>query len=148
MIHLNLPPAHVKLKKSSGQVWIWDIIRRKYIVLTPEEWVRQHFVHYLIYHKNYPRPLIKVERGLTYHQLQKRSDIVVFNREGKPWMIVECKAPDQLLSQRTAVQASVYNKTLQANFLVITNGLLHLFFATDWQKEITESIPELPSFPS
>ena len=93
MIKLNLPDFDYKLKKAEGKVWIFDVIRKKYLVLTPEEWVRQHVVHFLITHKKYPKALIKLEGGLNYNQLQKRSDIVVFDREGKPWMIMECKAP-------------------------------------------------------
>ena len=84
MYQLNLPTFDYKLKKADGKVWIFDVIRKKYIVLTPEEWVRQHFIHYLINDFKYPRSLVKIEGGLTYNQLQKRSDITVFDREGKP----------------------------------------------------------------
>src|SRR5204863_9718286 len=98
MYALNLPTFEYKLKKADGKVWIFDVIRKKFVVLTPEEWVRQHFVNYLIQHLQYPKSLIKIEGGLTFNQLQKRSDIVVFDRFAKPWMVIECKAPTLRLS--------------------------------------------------
>ena len=90
MVQLNLPAFDHQLKQADGKRWIFDILRRKYLVLTPEEWVRQHFVHYIINELQYPKALIKVEGGLSYNKLSKRSDIVVFNRDGKPWMVIEC----------------------------------------------------------
>jgi len=147
MISLNLPSADLQLKKAEGKVWIWDIIRKKYLVLTPEEWVRQHFVHYLVNTLQYPKSLMKVEGGLAYNQLQKRSDIVVFNRAGKPWMVIECKSPDLVLTDNTLHQASVYNSTLQANFLAVTNGLMHYYFETDWAAGTTRALSAAPPYP-
>jgi len=106
MYKLNLPEFDFKLKKADGKVWIFDGIRKKYVVLTPEEWVRQHFIHYLTSQKKYPRSLIRVEGGLTYNELQKRTDIVVFNRQGKPWMVVECKSPALAVAPSTLTQVS------------------------------------------
>lgn len=146
MIHLNLPAFEYKLKKEEGKLWIFDVIRKKYVVLLPEEWVRQHFIHYLVNHLRYPRALVKVEGGLLYNQLSKRSDIVVFNRAGKPWMIVECKAPDIVMSEHVLFQAAVYNKTLQAQYLVVTNGMVHLCSAVDWQGGVTKKLDDLPAF--
>src|SRR5690606_27113443 len=93
MVDLNLPSFEYRIKKTEEKTFIFDEIRKKFVVLTPEEWVRQHFVHYMIGHLRYPRALINVETGLAYNQLRKRSDIVLYDRTGKPWMIVECKAP-------------------------------------------------------
>jgi hypothetical protein len=146
MHRLNLPEFDYKLKKAEGKVWIFDVIRKKYIVLTPEEWVRQHFIHYLITVKKYPRSLIRVEGGLVYNQLQKRTDIVVYDREGKPWMIVECKSPSMPVSGATLTQASVYNSSLQAGYLSVTNGLVHLCALIDWEGRRTTLLPELPAF--
>lgn len=146
MVTLNLPSFDYTLKKENGKVFILDIIRKKYLVLTPEEWVRQHFVHYLITTLQYPRSLIKVEGGLRFNDLQKRSDIVVFNREGAPWMVVECKAPDQKLSQRTLHQASVYNHSLQATYLTITNGMTHICCEVDWISGKTALLDSLPEY--
>ncbi len=147
MHKLNLPTFDYKLKKAEGKVWIFDVIRKKFIVLTPEEWVRQHVVNFLITEKQYPKALIKIEGGLRFNQLAKRSDIVVFDRTGVPWMLVECKAPDLLLSEQTLHQASAYNTTLQAKYLTITNGLQIFCSLTDWENKKTMSLDELPGFP-
>lgn len=146
MIHLNLPPYNYKIKKEDDKIWIFDVLRKKFVVLTPEEWVRQHFVNYMLEELSYPRALIKLEGGLTYNQLQKRSDIVVFDREGKPWMIIECKAADCALSPATLRQASVYNATLRAKFLVVTNGLSHFYFETDWDTGKATSLSSMPVY--
>lgn len=147
MYKLNLPEFEYKLKKAEGKVWIFDGIRKKYLVLTPEEWVRQHFIHYLIKEKKYPKSLIKVEGGLIYNQLQKRTDIVVFNRLGQPWMIVECKSPTLPISSGTLTQASVYNSTLKAEYITVTNGLLHLCAHIDWQQRKTTLLENTPQYP-
>lgn len=125
MLPLNLPVYHPKIKKEAGKVWIFDVIRKKFIVLTPEEWVRQHFIQYLINQLKYPRSLFKVESGLSFNDLQKRSDIVVHDRNGRPWMIVECKSPTIKLSQRAFNQISVYNMNIGARYLAVTNGMVH-----------------------
>lgn len=146
MHKLNLPPFDYKLKKAEGKVWIFDVIRKKYIVLTPEEWVRQHFVQYIITELKYPKGLLKIESGLTYNELYKRSDILVFDREAKPWMIIECKSPELKLSETTLHQASVYNASLRAKYLTVTNGLMHLCSATDWDAGTTTMLDEFPPF--
>lgn len=146
MYKLNLPEFELKLKKADGKVWIFDGIRKKYLVLTPEEWVRQHFVNFLVAEKKYPKSLIRIEGALVYNQLQKRSDIVVFNRLGNPWMIVECKAPTTAVSPATLTQASVYNATLQAEYLSVTNGLLHYCAHIDWKERKTTLLAEFPPF--
>jgi len=122
---LTLPPADFTTRKEGGKVWIFDVIRKKYVQLTPEEWVRQHFVHYLIHHVHYPRSLFRLEGSLRYNRLQKRSDILICDREAKPWMLVECKSPTVKLSQKAFNQVSVYNLTVGARFLAVTNGLVH-----------------------
>lgn len=128
MFKLNLPDFNLTIRKEDGKVWIFDIIRKKYIVLTPEEWVRQHFIHYLINHLNYPKSLFRIEGSLTYNKLQKRSDIVIYDREGKPWMLVECKAPNIKLSQKAFNQVAVYNMTIGARFVAVTNGMVQYCF--------------------
>ncbi len=128
MVALNLPEFEVKLKKSEGKVWIFDGIRKKYVVMTPEEWVRQHLVYYFIHHLHYPKSLIKIEQGLKYNELQKRSDIIVFNRTGNPWMIVECKSPLVELNQNTAQQVTVYNSNIQARYVALSNGIKHICY--------------------
>ena len=128
MLKLNLPEFEVNLKKSEGKVWIFDGIRKKYILLTPEEWVRQHLINYFIYHLKYPKSLISVERGLQYNQLLKRSDITVFDREGNPWMIIECKSPEISLDQKSILQVAVYNSNVGARFVSVSNGLKHICY--------------------
>jgi len=125
---------------------IFDPLRKKHLVLTPEEWVRQHFVNYLVSELHYPKALIKLEGGLSYNQLQKRSDIVVFDRDAKPWMVIECKAPDQILSNETLRQASTYNATLRAKYLVVTNGLAHFIFSTDWGNNAIQALDAMPVY--
>jgi hypothetical protein len=144
---LNLPAYEYQLQKDADRIYIYDNLRKKYIVLTPEEWVRQHFIQYLLNQHQYPKSLIKVEGGLSYNTLAKRSDIVVFSREGTPWMVVECKAPTQPLNEQTLLQASTYNKTLQAPYVVVTNGISHFYFSVDWNLGKTIALPELPAYP-
>ena len=146
MVPLNLPSYDYKLQKAEGKIWIFDILRKKYVVLTPEEWVRQHFLNYVIDALKYPKTLIKIEGGLTYNQLQKRSDLVVFNRDGKPWMVIECKSTDVMLSNQTLTQASVYNATLKAKYLVVTNGLSHFYFETDWSSGKITALEQMPVY--
>ena len=143
MVALNLPEFDVKLKKSEGQVWIFDGIRKKYVVMTPEEWVRQHLVHYFIYHLHYPKSLIKIEQGLTYNKLQKRSDIIVFDRTGNPWMIIECKSPRVELNHDTTQQATVYNSNVRARYVALSNGLKHICYeATSTNIVLLKNFPE------
>src|SRR5688572_6204321 len=146
MVKLNLPAYDVGLKKEHGKILIFDLLRKRYVVLTPEEWVRQHFIHYLINHLKYPKALIKVEGGLVFNTLQKRSDIVVFNREGNPWMMIECKAPELKLSKRTIRQASIYNHSLKAKYLVITNGMSHICCEIDWINSNTVVLDSMPPY--
>lgn len=145
MQSLNLPEFEPKIIKESGKYRIFDLIRKKYVVLTPEEWVRQHFIHYMLKALNYPKSLIKVESGLKVNALQKRSDILVHDREGKAWMLVECKSPEIGLDQRAFNQASVYNMTVGAKFIVVTNGMLHYCFKPfpgGQKPEFLDGLPE------
>jgi hypothetical protein len=141
-----LPSFQYKLRKADGKLWIFDIIRKKYVVLMPEEWVRQHFIHYIINELQYPKSLIKVEGGLIFNQLAKRSDIVVFSRAGKPWMLVECKSPEVKLEYPSISQASVYNTTLLAKYIVVTNGLFHFYTRVDWENRTTDRISAMPRY--
>src|SRR5690242_3296036 len=117
MIPLNLPPFEYRLREEEGRQWIFDVIRKKFIVLTPEEWVRQHVVNYLVVHLQNPKSLIKVEGGLTYNKLSKRSDVLIRDRDGNPWMIIECKAPSVKIDRSAVNQAAVYNTTHKAKYI-------------------------------
>ncbi len=126
---LNLPEGEFRITEKLGTKYIWDDIRKKDIILTQEEWVRQNFIHLLVNHLHYPRSLIKVETGLAYYKKQKRSDIEVIKRDGSVFLLVECKSPDVKIDQRSLIQISVYNKSLGADYIALTNGLKHYFWA-------------------
>ncbi|QSE97164.1 type I restriction enzyme HsdR N-terminal domain-containing protein [Fulvivirga lutea] len=125
MIKLNLPDFDCKLRKNAGKTEVFDIIRKKYVVLQPEEWVRQGFIHFLINQSDFPKSLIKIESGLKYNRLDKRSDIQVLNSDGTTFMIVECKSFKVKLDQKALDQLTMYNKTINARYIVLTNGINH-----------------------
>lgn len=142
---LNFPTYKFRIKSNENNYSIFDILRKKYVVLTPEEWVRQHFVHYLIHDKGYPISLIAVEKKLLVNNLVKRTDILVFNTDGKPFIIVECKAPSIAITQSAFDQIARYNSNLNGKYLVVTNGLKHLYCNIDHTKEqyvFLENIPD------
>ena len=143
---LNLPDYKFKLKSNENKTLIFDNLRKKYMVLTPEEWVRQHFVQFLIEEKNYPPSLIAIEKQVLVNNLKKRSDILVFNKEGNPDIIVECKAPKIKITQTTFDQLARYNSTLNANFLVVTNGLNHFYCKMDFENETYVFLKEIPDY--
>jgi len=128
MIKLNLPPYDVKLQNKEGKVHIFDTIRKKYLLLTPEEWVRQHFCNFLIKEKGFPAGLISIESGLTYNQRLKRTDVVVRDTLLKPLILVECKAPEIRINDAVINQITTYYREIQAKFMIVTNGLEHYCF--------------------
>jgi type I site-specific restriction endonuclease len=144
---LNFPPYSIQTKEVDGKTHVFDEIRKKHLVCTPEEWVRQHMIKYLINEKLCPRGLIALESGLKVNTLQKRSDILVYSKEGNPLILVECKAPSIKLSQETFDQAARYNQTLKAPYLMITNGLKHFGAMIDFEKNNYKVIQELPPYP-
>jgi hypothetical protein len=146
MQKLNLPSYNFKLKSKENKTLIFDKLRKKYMVLTPEEWVRQHVVNFLIDEKKYPSSLIAIEKQLTINNLKKRSDILVFNTDGKPEIIVECKAPSIKITQNTFDQIARYNLKLQANFLFVTNGLEHFYCKMDFENETYIFLKEIPNY--
>ena len=142
MKKLNLPEFPAKVKQVDGKVMIFDIIRKKHVQLTPEEWVRQNFINFLINFLDYPKSLIKVESGLRYNRLLKRSDILVFNRDAEPLLLVECKSPDSKITQNVVDQAAVYNRSLKAGYLLVTNGIQHLCWKiSENGNQLLEEIP-------
>ena len=146
MQKLNLPNYKFKLKSSENKTLIFDNLRKKYFVLTPEEWVRQHFVHFLIDEKKYPVSLIAIEKQLTINNRKKRTDILVFNTDGNPDIIVECKAPQIKITQATFDQIARYNLKLKANYLIVTNGLEHFYCKMDFEKETYIFLKEIPTY--
>ena len=125
MNELNLPAFPFRIRTSGQSKEIFDSLRRKYVRLTPEEWVRQHFIMYARNILNYPPGLISVEKGLLVNTRNKRTDIVIHEKNGQHWMIVECKAPSVNLNEETFYQAANYNHTLKVKYLVVTNGIKH-----------------------
>ena len=146
MDKLSLPVFDINIKESDGKTVIFDIIRKKYIVLTPEEWVRQHFIHYLIAHLGYSKPLIAVEQGMKYNTLLKRTDIIVFDRAGAPLVLVECKEPSHRLNQKVIEQAMMYNKTIKAPYIIVSNGIDHSCMHIHPAKQKIEFLNTIPRF--
>lgn len=143
---LNFPKYNFKFKNTEHKKFIFDIVRKKFVVLTSEEWVRQHCIHFLIQEKKYPISLMSIEKEFTLNNLKKRTDIVVFNKNQTPFLLVECKAPQVKISQKTFDQIAIYNLKLRANFLYITNGIQHFYAQMDFEKQQYQFLKELPVF--
>ena len=146
MPHLNLPKVALKTKSVEGTIQVFDVIRKKYFVLTPEEWVRQHFIHYLNNEKNYPMGLMGVEKMVKYNALKTRADIVLYTTEGKAKMIVECKAPNVKITQDTFNQIAKYNFKLKVQFLVVTNGMQHFCCRMYYKNNSISFLDDIPIF--
>lgn len=144
---LNLPPLNLQLIEEDGKTWAFDPCRKKQVLLLPEEWVRQHFIRYLLEYMRYPAALIKVEGGLSVNSLQKRTDILVYSRTGKPWLLVECKTYTQKLDEQTLRQAAMYNSSLEVDYLVLSNGMAHHCFHIDRKAKKLHTLKQLPVFP-
>lgn len=144
MIRLNLPPYAIKIAGSKEKPTIFDILRRKYVSLTPEEWVRQHFVHFLIEHKGYPATLLANEVKLQVGDKLLRADTVLYDTALLPRMIIEYKAPHVAITQRVFNQVSVYNMLLHVDFLVVSNGLEHYCCQMDYEHNTYSFMPDIP----
>jgi hypothetical protein len=144
MLKLNLPSYDYLVKKQNDVIFIFDIIRKKYILLSPEEWVRQHFLNFLVSGLSVPINMISTETALKYNKLSKRADILVFSNKGLPLLLVECKAPTVKLGQDTLLQLSIYNKDMKVPLLAITNGLEHYC----WKKNQDKGLYEMINLPA
>jgi hypothetical protein len=145
MYRLNLPQYEIKIKENGEKKTIFDVLRRKYVALTPEEWVRQHFVHFLIEHKGYAKNLMANEVELKVGEKRLRCDSVLYDRDLRPKMIIEYKAPTITLSQQVFDQISVYNMLLKVDYLIVSNGLQHYCCKMDYPNHkylFLEDIPE------
>ncbi|MDC8004885.1 type I restriction enzyme HsdR N-terminal domain-containing protein [Aureisphaera galaxeae] len=145
MPQLNFPAYSFRFKNRENKRLIFDPIRKKFVVLTPEEWVRQHTVQFLISEKEYSANLINVEKQLVLNNTKKRYDIVVFEPDGSIFLIVECKAPYISITQDTFDQIARYNLVTQANYLMVTNGLDHYYCRMDYENERYVFLEDLPS---
>jgi len=146
MDRLNLPTYSFNIKFKEQRKYIFDFIRKKYVLLTPEEWVRQNFLKYLVEEKKYPASLIAVEKEFKLNTLSKRSDAVVYNRLGQPFLIIECKATNVHINQKVFDQIARYNMKLNVEYLIVTNGLEHYCCKIDVEKQnyiFLKDVPEL-----
>lgn len=146
MQQLHFPTYNFRFKSSENKISIFDEIRKKFVILTPEEWVRQHVVHFLINEKLFPKSHINVEKELLLNNTKKRYDVVVFNKDGSIFLIVECKAPYIKISQDTFDQVARYNLSLNASFLMVTNGLFHYYCQLDYENEKYHFLKEIPNY--
>ena len=144
MIKIEYPPYQPKIKDQLGKEFIFDEFRKQWVMLTPEEWVRQNFLQYLIQVKKYPASLIAVEKEIQLGELVKRFDMVVYNQNTQPWMIIECKEMSVALNEQVLNQALRYNITLQVPYIVITNGTHCVGFLA--KNGVLEELSELPNF--
>lgn len=148
MEQLNFERYPIHLKNKENKRYIFDIVRKKDIILTPEEWVRQHCVHFLIREKNYPLSLINVEKQISLFGKTKRYDIVVFSRSGDVHILIECKAPSIEINQATFDQIAQYNLTMNSNYLMVTNGLQHIYCQINAENNGYQYLRELPNYNS
>ncbi len=148
MDSLIFPPFEYRINQIHGKKAVFDILRRKYIILTPEEWVRQHLIHYLINHMKYPKSLISVEDGMKVNKMTKRSDAIVFDREGGLFLVVECKSTKIKLTQKSMDQLSIYNQHYRAEYLALTNGLQVYICKMDYQNKTSSLVDYFPEFPN
>ncbi len=146
MQELNFPKFSFRFKNSENKISIFDCLRKKFVILQPEEWVRQHCVLYLIVEKGYPKSHINVEKELVVNDLKKRYDIVVFNPDGSIHLIVECKAPSIVINQSTFDQIAQYNLALNANYLMVTNGLNHYYCQMDFENKRFDFLKDIPNY--
>jgi type I site-specific restriction endonuclease len=145
-VPLNLPSFPFRLKQENSITFIFDEIRKKYLVLTPEEWVRQHVIQYVIREKGYPKSLIKLEGGLKLNSLQKRTDAVVYNARGEKILLIECKAPSVRITQEVFDQISRYNLIHKVPLLFVTNGLKHYTCRIDIEEKKYHFVEDLPHY--
>ena len=143
---LNLPPFDVKLRGTREKPEIFDFLRRRYVEMTPEEWVRQHITHGLVEHKGYPKGLLGNEIELKIGDKRLRCDSILYSKEAQPQMIIEYKAPTVPVTQRVFNQISVYNLLLRVDYLVVSNGLQHYCCRMDYARQSYEFLQEIPDY--
>ena len=146
MLELNLPPFDKKITKKDDKAFILDVIRRQYVALTPEEWVRQHFVHFLIQYKGYPQSLMANEVQLKLNGMSRRCDTVVYDRALRPRVIIEYKAPSVSITQRVFEQICRYNIVLQVDYLIVSNGLAHYCCKVDYANRSYTFVEDIPEY--
>ncbi|NDV97218.1 hypothetical protein D0T84_20260 [Dysgonomonas sp. 521] len=146
MLELNLPPFDINVKKTDGKLSVLDPLRRKYVALTPEEWVRQHFVNFLLTEKGYPAALLANEVQISLNKQSRRCDTVVYDRTLTPLMIVEYKAPEVAITQSVFDQIVRYNIVLRVKYLIVSNGLSHYGCVMDYENNTFYYLPDIPDY--
>ena len=146
MVELNIPTQDIDIKIIESKNYIFDLIRKKYLILTPEEWVRQNLVRYFINDLNYPKGLIKTESSLKYNNLKKRSDILIFNNDMTHFLVVECKSYRLKLNKSHLSQSAMYNKIYKSKYVMISNGLDHIVCKYDWNNDSFEFMKSIPKY--
>ena len=146
MVDLNIPEQNIEIKIINSKNYIYDLIRKKHLVLTPEEWVRQNLVSYFINDLHYPKGLIKTESSLKYNNLKKRSDILIYNNDMTHYMIVECKSYKIKLNKSHLNQSEMYNKIYRGTYLMVSNGMEHIVCEYDWENETFKFRNSIPEF--
>lgn len=146
MLNLNLPSFDTKVRKIDNKLSIFDSLRRKFVALTPEEWVRQHFVNFLITEKEYPQGLIANEVQIKLNNQKKRCDSVIYNSTLKPLVIVEYKSPDVNITQDVFDQIARYNIVLKVDYLIVSNGINHYCCKIDYQNQTFQYLQEIPNY--
>jgi hypothetical protein len=146
MFRLNLPQYEINITEKDGKRMIFDFLRRKYVVLTPEEWVRQHFTHYLVEQKGYPKGLLGNEVELRLGDKKLRCDSILYNKVALPQMIIEYKAPHVQIQQKTFDQISAYNLLLRVDYLIVSNGLQHYCCKMDYEQQKYHFLEEIPDY--
>ena len=146
MVDLNIPEQNIEIKSINSKNYIFDLIRKKHLVLTPEEWVRQNLVSYFINDLNYPKGLIKTESSLKYNNLKKRSDILIYNNDMTHYMIVECKSYKMKLNKSHLNQSAIYNKIYRSKYLMVSNGMEHIVCEYDWENKTFKFRNSIPKY--
>ena len=145
-MQLNLPEYEINVAEKDGKQQIFDFLRRKFVAMTPEEWVRQHFVHFLVEHKGYPKGLLVNETELRIGDKRLRCDTVLYNKNMQPQMIIEYKAPNIQLTQRVFSQISAYNLLLHVDYLMVSNGMQHVCCRMDYEQHSYHFLQEIPTY--
>ena len=146
MQSIHFPPYPIQTKTEAGKELVFDPVRKIWVALQPEEWVRQHVLFFLLQDRQVPAGLIAVEKGFTYQGKPYRADVIVHDRQGKPALMVECKAPEVPISQAAFDQVATYNQVIRARYLYVTNGLQHFCSKIDWSRQTYEFISSVPGF--
>ncbi|MFV0310018.1 MAG: type I restriction enzyme HsdR N-terminal domain-containing protein [Dysgonomonas sp.] len=146
MLDLNLPPFNINVKKTDGRLSVFDRLRRKFVTLTPEEWVRQHFINYLITEKGYPQALMANEIQINLNNQKRRCDSIVYDKTISPLVIVEYKSPDVEITQAVFDQIVRYNIVLKVKYLIVSNGLSHYCCRMDYSTQTFEYLADIPTY--